>query len=235
MPETQPDDVVTRQRVEENLDLVDMLARQIQRNFGDYVHIEDLEGFGREALVVAARKFEADRGATFRTWAFIRIRGAMLDAVRAEGNVPRRVYRKLRAMQAADLVHETCEEENAAARPKTAEEADAKLGKQLATSAVAMAMNFLNMRRGDEALARTEDDREDPEEANTRADLLHKVRAAIAARPEAERIILERYYFEEVSLDQLGREMGLSRSWASRLHTRALEAIADALADPVRK
>jgi RNA polymerase sigma factor for flagellar operon FliA len=219
------DTAEVRTRIEENLDLVAKVARQTRRQFGTYVRLEDLEGTGREALVVAARNFETDRGVTFRNWAFIRIRGAMLDAMRAEGNVPKRVYQKLRALQAADQVHEVALEENAAAPPTTAEAADEKLGSELASAALAMAMNFLHIQKGD-ALAKARDTNDTPEEATLRADLLAKVRAAIDARPDAERTLLSKHYFEEVSLEQAGKELGLSKSWASRLHARALEAIA---------
>lgn len=214
-----------RARIEANLDLVAMVARQTRRQFGTYVRLEDLEGTGREALVVAARNFEADRGVTFRNWAFIRIRGAMLDAMRSEGNVPKRVYQKLRALQAADQIHEVALEENAAAPPTSPEAADEKLGSELAASALAMALNFLHIQKGD-ALAKARDPNESPEEAVGRAELLAKVRAAIDARPDAERTLLAKHYFEEVSLEQAGKELGLSKSWASRLHARALEAIA---------
>lgn len=214
-----------RARIEANLDLVAMVARQTRRQFGTYVRLEDLEGTGREALVVAARTFASDRGVTFRNWAFIRIRGAMLDALRTEGGVPKRVYQKLRAMQAADHVHEIALEENAAAPPATPEAADERLGSELATSAMAMALNFLHIQKGD-ALAKARDDGDSPEDAVSRAEILAKVRAAIDQLPDAERSLLTRHYYEEVSLEQAGKDLGLSKSWASRLHARGLEAIA---------
>jgi RNA polymerase sigma factor (sigma-70 family) len=83
--------------------------------------------------------------------------------------------------------------------------------------------------QGREALDRARDERDSPEEAVANAELLARIRAAIAERPEAERRLLERHYFEDVNFEETARELGLSKSWASRLHSRAIEGIAKAL------
>jgi RNA polymerase sigma factor for flagellar operon FliA len=215
-------------RIHEGLDLVDMLARQVRRQFGPYVQFDDLASQGREALLGAARSFDPERGVPFRKWASLRVRGALIDAVRSNGNLPRRVYRKLRAVQAADRVHEAAGEEQAAAPPGTPQAADARLTDQLGTAAMAMALSFLSMRSG-EALDHARDTKETPEEAVAQAELLQRIRAAIAERPEAERRLVERHYFEDVNFDETARELGLSKSWASRLHARAIEGIAKSL------
>lgn len=215
-------------RIHEGLDLVDMLARQVRRQLGPHVLFDDLASQGREALLGAARSFDAERGVPFRKWATLRVRGAMIDAARSNGNLPRRVYRKVRAIQAADRVHEALGEEQAAAPPGSPAEADARLTDQLGTAAMAMALGFLSMRSG-EALERARDEKENPEEAVAQAELLHRIREAIAERPEAERRLVERHYFEDVNFDETARELGLSKSWASRLHARAIEGIAKSL------
>jgi RNA polymerase sigma factor for flagellar operon FliA len=227
-PKPPPDSPEVLARLQEGLDLVDMLARQLRRQFGPYVQVDDLVSQGREALLSAARSFDPDRGVPFRRWANLRIRGAMIDAVRSHGNLPRRVYRKLRAVQAADRVHENAAEEQAAAPVTGAADADAKITDQLGTAAMAMAIGFLTMRSG-EALDRARDTKDSPEEAVANAELLERIRAAIAERPEAERRLLERHYFEDVNFEETARELGLSKSWASRLHSRAIEGIAKAL------
>ena len=227
-PKPAPDSPEVLARLKEGLDLVDMLARQVRRQFGPYVQFDDLASTGREALLAAARSFEPDRGVPFRRWANLRIRGAMIDAVRSHGNLPRRVYRKLRAVQAADRVHENAAEEQAAAPVTTDTGADAKIADQLGTAAMAMALGFLTMRSG-EALEHAHDTKDTPEEAVGRAELLDRIRAAIAERPDAERRLLERHYFEDVQFDETARELGLSKSWASRLHARAIEGVAKAL------
>jgi RNA polymerase sigma factor for flagellar operon FliA len=223
-----PDSPEVLARLAEGLDLVDILARQLRRQFGPYVTVEDLVSQGREALLAAARSFDPERGLVFRRWANLRIRGAMIDSVRAGGNLPRRVYQKLRAVQAADRVHEAAAEEQGAAPPRTAEEADGALADQLGTAAMAMAIGFLTMRSGD-ALEDALDPGTSPEEKLGQAEIMEVIRAAIAERPEAERHLLQRHYFEDVNFDEAAKELGLSKSWASRLHARAIEGLAKTL------
>jgi RNA polymerase sigma factor FliA len=221
-----PPEVVAR--IEEGLDLVDILARQMRRQFGPHVQVDDLASQGREALLAAARSFDASRGVPFRRWANLRVRGAMIDAVRSQGNLPRRVYRKLRAMQAAEFVHEAAAEEQGASPPATPEAAAETLRSQLSSAAMAMAIGFLSM-KGEEALERAPDPDASPEEAVARAEILAKIRAAIAERPDAERTLLMRHYFDDVTFEEAAREIGLSKSWASRLHARAIEGVAKSL------
>ena len=215
-------------RIKEGLDLVDILARQLRRQFGPHAHVDDLASQGREALLAAARSFDPDRGVPFRRWANLRVRGAMIDSMRSQGNLPRRVYRKLRAVQAADLAYEGTAEDAAGAPPATPEAADAKLSDQLGTAAMAMALSFLTMKSGD-ALDHARDESESPEQAVSRAELATAIRAAVAERPEAERRLIERHYFDDVTFEEAARELGLSKSWASRLHARAIEAVGRSL------
>jgi RNA polymerase sigma factor for flagellar operon FliA len=223
-----PDSPEVLARIAEGLEVVDLAARYVRRQFGPFVHYDDLVSQGREALLAAARSFDAERGIVFRRWATLRVRGAMMDSVRSSGGLPRRVYRKLRAVQAADRVHEVAAEEQAASPPDTPEAADARISDQLATAAMAMAIGFLTMRNGD-ALESAADPAAGPEDAVGQAEILVAIRAAVAERPEAERHLLQRHYFDDVSFDEAARELGLSKSWASRLHTRAVEGLARTL------
>lgn len=198
----------------------------MRRQFGAHVQVDDLASQGRETLVAAARSFDPERGVPFRRWANLRIRGAMIDSVRQSGNLPKRVYRKLRALQAADQIHEAASED--AASPTSPEAADAKLSDQLGTAAMAMAAGFLAMRQ-DEALAHAKDPDHSPESNVGHHELMGRVREALASLPEQERTLITRHYFEDVNLDEAGRELGLSKSWASRLHARGVEALARSL------
>lgn len=215
-------------RVNEGLALVDTLARGMRRQFGSHVQVEDLASQGREGLLAAARSFDPDRGIPFKRWAALRIRGAMIDSVRQSTSLPKRVYRKLRAIQAADRVHDSANEEQAASPPRTPEAADTRLGDQLASAAMAMAIGFLSMRRGD-ALDLAKDPDRSPESTVGHALLMERVKTAIAALPEQERTLLTRHYFDDMNLEEAAREMGLSKSWASRLHARGIEAVAKSL------
>lgn len=216
-----PDEGDVTRRVTEHIELVPIVARQVRRQLGGALDVDELESMAREGLLAAARTFDPSRGVPFRRWANLRVKGAIFDGLRAHGGLPRRVYQRVRALEAASNVGEALVEEDAAAPPAGAEAADARVGANLATMATAMAAAFLAARS--DGLEEVEDEeRASPEEATARKELLEHVRRAIAARPEAERRLLERHYFDGLTLDEAGRELGLSKSWASRLHARAI-------------
>lgn len=218
-PADAPDTVA---RIREGMPVVDMLAHQLRRQLGS-VDVDDLRSAGHEGLVGAARSFDPSLGVPFRRWANLKVRGAMLDAVRSQGGVPRRVYARLRAIEAADRVSEAAAEEHAQTPTKSAEEADARLGSYLARLATAMAVGLVA-----EASADAEDAIDPTESAEERLaahELGTFVREAVERQPEAERHLLRRHYFDGVTFDEAAKELGLSKSWASRLHARAVEGI----------
>lgn len=223
-PSTTGDSPEILSRVREGLHLVDIVARQMARRFGGAIELDELASMGREGLLSAARGFEPDRGVPFRRWANIRVRGAILDGVRSMGALPRRIYSEIRAMEAGDRVVEALHEEDAAAPSIDAAQADSRLNAYLSGIATAMAVGFLAEAPaggGDEPRDRSAS----AEEQLARHELVEHVRASIARLPEAERRLLERHYFDGVDFDDASRELGLSKSWGSRLHARAIEAV----------
>ncbi len=224
-PKAAADSPEVHERVVEGMPLVTTLARQMHHHLGASLNVEDLEAMGREGLLDAARSYDRERGIPFLRWASLRVRGAMIDGARSHGTLPRRVYRRLRALEAGDRVQEVVAEEMAANPPKTPESADQQLDGALTSMAMAMAAAFLAPQTQglDEII---HPDTVSPEEAFAHAELLTRVRAAIEKRPENERTLLERHYFEDVTFEQAAGEIGLSKSWASRLHARAIEAVA---------
>ena len=216
-------EVLARFRAE--LDLVDVNARQVARRIASSsTTLDDLRSFGQEGLLQAARSFDASRGVPFRRWANLRIRGAMIDGVRQWGQLPRRVYQELRAMAAADQMQEAYDEEDGARPARTPEAADARLTSYLAGIATAMALGSMS---GDPREAIDTHDRDpSPEEVVARAELVVRVREIVARLPEAERTLIDRHYFGDETLDQAAASLGLSKSWGSRLHARAIESIA---------
>lgn len=211
-------------RFRAELDLVDLNARQVARRLAaSSITLDDLRSFGREGLLQASRSFDAERGVPFRRWANLRIRGAMIDGVRQWGHLPRRVYHELRALAAADRMKEAYEEEDAANPPRTAEAADSRLSSYLSGMATAMALGAVANSR-DSVDVGAEDP--SPEEIASQAELVRRVKEIVMRLPEAERTLIDRHYFGDQTLDQAAASLGLSKSWGSRLHARAIEAIA---------
>jgi RNA polymerase sigma factor for flagellar operon FliA len=214
-------DVLARFHAE--LDLVDVNARQVARRLAaPSITLDDLRSFGREGLLQAARSFDGSHGVPFRRWANLRIRGAMIDGVRQWGHLPRRVYHELRAIAAADRMQASLDEEQAANPPATPEAADARLTSYLAGMATAIAMGTM-VARDERTAAGSEPS---PEEVVAKAELVARVKEIVQRLPDAERTLIERHYFGDETLDHAAASLGLSKSWGSRLHARAIERIA---------
>jgi RNA polymerase sigma factor for flagellar operon FliA len=223
-----PDTPEVLARFASELDLVDIVARQMGRRIAaTAVTLDDLRSFGREGLLHAARAFDESRGVPFRRWANVRIRGAMIDGVRQWGDLPRRVYRELRALEAGDRMLETYDEEDAAGSATTPEAADARLTAYLAGIATAIAMGTMAAAPRESVDADGRD--VTPENLVGDAELLTQVRAIVATLPDRERTLIECHYFAGETLDAAAASLGLSKSWGSRLHARAIERIARAL------
>jgi RNA polymerase sigma factor for flagellar operon FliA len=221
-PTTDAPDVLAR--FHEELDLVDLNARQVARRLGSTsTTLDDLRSFGREGLLQAARTFDASRGVPFRRWANLRIRGAMIDGIRQWGSLPRRIYRELRAMESGDRLQETYDEEDAAGPAMAAVAADARLSSYLAGLATAIGMGTIATPEGSGDATSPD---ETPEERAMNAELIERIKGIIPLLPTSERAIVERHYFGDETLDQAAASLGLSKSWGSRLHARAIESLA---------
>jgi RNA polymerase sigma factor for flagellar operon FliA len=227
-PRHEADPPEVRARIDEGLALVPIVVRQLRASLPSVVDIDDLESHAREGALLAARSFDDSRGVPFRRWASLRIRGATIDGVRRQGDLPRRLYDRLRELEAANQVEEALVEEDGSAPPATPEAADARLGDYLATMATALASGSLMVRDSPE-LRSLADDAEPADELLAREELRQAVREAIATRPEGERLLVERYWIEGMTLDEAAKSLNLSKSWASRVMARAMEGITRAL------
>ncbi len=219
-------------RFAEALPLVDIVARQIMRSLGRVADLEELMSFGREGLWDAARRFDASRGVPFRGYANFRVRGAIIDGVRASARLSRRTHERLNGLQAATRVSEGAYEDLAAPRAPGSGSAEAEqaLGDHLAAMATAMAAGLIAPTAHDEDGQRTlVATSENPEEAYGSAELRGALESAILDLPHEEAELVRRHYLEGARFDHVAKDLGLSKSWASRLHTRALTRLAKKL------
>jgi RNA polymerase sigma factor for flagellar operon FliA len=222
----------TLHRFESTLDLVDIVARQVGRAMGGSVELDDLLSFGREGLLDAARRFDESRGVPFRAYANYRVRGAIIDGVRRMSMVPRRVHERLAGLAAMNATSEGAREDLNAPKPPGSgtAEGDAALAAHHGARATAMALGMLApTARDDEGARITVSSEPDPERAFERAELLELVRSAIGELPHQEAELVRRHYLEGERFDHVAAELGLSKSWASRLHTRALGRLSSRL------
>jgi RNA polymerase sigma factor for flagellar operon FliA len=220
------------ERFSSGLGLVDIIARQISRTLGGAAELEELLSFGREGLWDAARRFDASRGVPFRGYANFRVRGAIIDGVRTSARLSRRTHERLNGLQAAARVSEGAHEDLAAPRAPGSGPAEAEqaLGDHLAAMATAMAAGLIApIAHGDDGERTLVATSEDPEQAYGSAELRQVIQSAIGELPREEAELVRRHYLEGARFDHVAAELGLSKSWASRLHTRALTRLAKRL------
>jgi RNA polymerase sigma factor FliA len=225
------------ERFESQLQLVEIIARQTARAMGASVELDDLRSFGREGLLDAARKFDPARGVPFRAYANFRVRGAIIDGVRAAGQLPRRAYERLNGLSAALKVSEGAADDTftSVGGPSRAR-ADQALGEHLAAMATAISVGLLApSATGEEGERVQVSTAESPEDAVGRAQLLALVAEAISELPHEEAELLRRHYLQGERFDHVAQSLGLSKSWASRLHTRAMQRLAKQLGPPGRR
>lgn len=221
-------------RFAEALPLVEVVARQILRSLGSVADLDELLSFGREGLWDAARRFDASRGVPFRGYANFRVRGAIIDGVRSSARLSRRTHERLNGLQAAARVSEGAFEDLGAPRAPGAGSAEAEqaLGDHLAAMATAMAAGLIApTAHGDDGERTLVATSENPEEAYGSAELRKVIQAALSDLPHEEAELVRRHYLEGARFDHVAIDLGLSKSWASRLHTRALTRLAKKLRD----
>jgi RNA polymerase sigma factor for flagellar operon FliA len=219
--------------VEQHLSLVQAIAGKLKRSLGRSLEFEDLVGYGSKGLVEAAERFDPTQGVTFTTFAYYRIRGAMLDGLRTMGWYSRADYARYRAEERAHELLQSQADREAAARaagePPPTDKAAALEGIAEILSSVAT-IHITSI----EAAASVADESLPPPDAGVEAGQLGaRVRDAVTKLPEKERRLMELYYFENKTLEEAGGALGLSKSWACRLHARAVGLLRDALGQEI--
>jgi RNA polymerase sigma factor for flagellar operon FliA len=203
--------------VREHEGFVRSIASRVRAELDLTCELEDLVAFGFHGLLEAKARFDASRGVQFNTFAYYRVRGAVIDGVRKMAYLPRRAHQLRKLAEAADTLLEQ-EGEARAATPQargdvqaTVQQIDDILGKLTAGFVIAA------VGQDEETSAPAA-----PDEQLIRASEAARVRSALDALPERERKVVHDMYFEGRVLDDIAADLGVSKSWASRLHTKAL-------------
>jgi RNA polymerase sigma factor for flagellar operon FliA len=212
------------QRIKEALALVEAIATNLMKKLGQYANRDDLIGHGHEAIVDVVDRFDPARGVSFRSYARLRFRGAMLDGLRRDDALPRGVAARLRAMASADLYLEQKSEEISASKAMSAQACDAKLSAFLLAMGTAYAAGLCTpdglLLSESEQAQTTLDDQMD------RKRLRKILKRAIKRLEPPLNVIVERHYFRDEDLITIAERFGHTKSWASRMHARAIESLA---------
>ncbi len=188
---------------------------------------EDFMSAGFLGLVEAADRFDPKRGYEFRAYAFLRIRGAVIDHIRNSCEVSRHAYRTLKSLEGAqDLREAELERLEPGQRQREARRAAALA--YLTKSATAFKIASAGVEQGHEIKQTAEN----PETILDARRESKKIRHLVATLPEKERTIIEQYYFKDRNFTEIARQYaGLSKSWVSRLHDRALDLLREKIVE----
>lgn len=224
-------------RIERHLPLVRHIVFQVALHYPRHVDREELARAGALGLVEAARRFDEGRGVPFERFVARRIRGAILDAVRAADWAPRSVRNVARRLDeveqglATELGRVPSSEEMAAALGVSAREL-ANLQDRMFRSVVLALDHEVTEVSGDELLLvdvlcdrRT---LEPPEELELR-ELLAYVRDAVDLLPERHRLVIVGYFLEDRTSQELAADLGVTESRVSQLRSEALQMLREGI------
>jgi RNA polymerase sigma factor for flagellar operon FliA len=221
-------------RVESALPFVEALARRMAATMPHSIDLGDLVQDGVIGLIDAAHRFDDTRGIKFETFAERRIRGAMIDALRKDA-WPRGVRRVRRELEAAreklraELGHEPSLADLAAAVGSD----EKRLGKTIVRiNTIESTSPYSSGDQVDDqqlpaVLMPAEPER--PDALYEQTEVRERVRMAVATLPAREQRVIALYYYGEVTMKEIGQELGVNESRASQLHARALRRLREAL------
>ncbi|HEY6482520.1 MAG TPA: RNA polymerase sigma factor FliA [Steroidobacteraceae bacterium] len=211
----------------QHAELVKRIAYHLAGRLPPSVEVDDLIQAGMLGLLEAAGNYAANRGASFETYAGIRIRGAMIDALRKLDWAPRSVHRKARAVAA--VVQEI--------ERRTGREArDVEIAQAMQVSleeyhSIVQDAASCRLASLDDATAATAAGSADPFREAADERFRSALARAIAGLPERERLVMSLYYSEELNLKEIGAVLSVTESRVCQLHGQALVRLKARLAD----
>lgn len=200
---------------------------RIKVNLPPSFSYEDIASYGVEGLIDAVEKYSPDRGAKFETYALMRIRGAIIDKIRANDWLPRTVRKKIKEVKEAtnnlkiELGRMPTNQEIADKLGIEKEKVDEILAQDTGIDSLYDKKNL-----GDESVEiidTIEDSKsERPEEAAEKKDAKLELERALKRLPERERMLLVFYYHENMTLKEIGEAINVSESRVCQLHAQAI-------------
>ena len=206
--------------IESYQDYAHAIAAEVCRKLPPQVDRGDLEGAADLGLVEAAQAFDPSRGVLFKTFAYYRIRGAVYDALRKMGWFSKSLYQQYKFEMAANEYSKDYSEATPASGDLEQEYDEIKNFTGSVLSCYLLSLDDLTQEpsessdKSPERLAQVKQEQE-------------RLRAAMARLPEKNRQIIRWYYFEEKSLEEIGKQLGMSKSWMCRVHAKSVEMLRD--------
>jgi RNA polymerase sigma factor for flagellar operon FliA len=222
--------------------LVKFVAGRVAAGLPQNIEQADLVSYGIFGLIDAIDKFDPGRGFKFETYAISRIKGAIIDELRSIDWVPRSVRAKARSIERA-----YSKLENELKRTPSDTEVAGELGiTQGELDNILSQISFVGLVALDELLASSSGERggsatlgdtvadraHDPVEAFELDEMKHLLADAINRMPDRERLVLTLYYYEGLTLAEIGAVLGVTESRVCQIHTKAILQLRSRMADP---
>ncbi len=211
--------------------LVKYVAGRLGSGLPAHVEEGDLVSYGLLGLIGAIERFDPDRDIKFETFAIARIKGSIIDELRSMDWVPRSVRARARDIERAiahleaKLLRAPTDEEIAERLGITTDELDDSLMEISRSSIAALDELWSSSGTGDPValLDTLEDPRApEPQSAMAQTELKEALGEAISRLPEREKLVVTLYYYEELTLREIGEVLGVTESRVSQLHTKAI-------------
>lgn len=219
--------------VAQHVPLVKRIAYHLMGRLPDTVQIDDLIQSGMLGLLEAIKHYDPGQGASFETYAGIRIRGAMLDELRRADWTPRSVHKKARMV--AEAIREV---ENRLGRDAKDSEVAAHLGigmdeygHILQDAVSCKTFSVEELVQGEDGVIDNVRGGSQPDEQLMQHDFQNALARAIAELPERERLVISLYYDDELNLREIGKVLDVSESRISQICSQAMLRLRARLAD----
>ena len=222
--------------------LVKFVAGRVAAGLPQNIEQSDLVSYGIFGLIDAIDKFDPGRGYKFETYAISRIKGAIIDELRSIDWVPRSVRAKARAIERAfskleNELRRSPEDREVAAELGMSEEELAAILSQISFVGIVALDELLSAsadRSGGATVGDTIADRtNNPVEAFESEEMRHVLADAINRMPDRERLVLTLYYYEGLTLAEIGAVLGVTESRVCQIHTKAIFQLRGRLSEPL--
>lgn len=222
------DQQAKNQLIEKYIELVKIIAGRLYNSYGTNVEYEDLVSYGIFGLLDAIEKFDIDKKVKFKTYASIRIRGAIIDQLRSLDWVPRSIRQKSKKLEEAYR-----KVENELGRNPT----DMEIAKELnitlkELSNMLQQVNSFNIISLEERIYEYNtidhleyEEENSPENILSNKEIYETLEYNIENLPERERQVISLYYYDELTYKEIGKILNVSESRVSQLHYKAINKL----------
>lgn len=209
----------------EYVNLVKIISGRLYNFYGSNIEYEDLVSYGIIGLIDAIDKYDLSKNIKFETYASIRIRGAIIDEIRNLDWIPRSIRQKSKKIKEIYKKYE-----NLNGKEPTVEEISKELNKTIPeVNKILEEVNIYNVVSLEEEISdnlkiQIEDKAEEmnPEASLMKKDMINRLKTSVGKLKEREQMIINLYYFEELTYKEIGTILEISESRVSQIHSKAI-------------